>query len=219
MKKLLLSIILAYPLLTTAQVRDVTLLAPNVTQMDRSKDQLSSLPRQRVSTSIPLILTDQWQTVAFVSGNSPFDTNSFSQSRWDFTNNKIVTNTDNVFEQGYTLRSDMSLQNVTGMSKVQLRFVVPAPTPTYFPFPNSATTSFVDVTTLTIQNEVKNNTFGYDIYTNSDFRQYGCQIQLRALSYSNTSNILTGLISQVLTVLTGSNRESVLNSSLNIYAK
>jgi len=187
--------------------------------MERSKDQLASLPRQRVSTNTALILTDQWQTVNFVSGNSAFDTNSFAQTRWDFTNNKILANPDNSFEQGYTLRFDMSLQNVTGMSKVQLRFVIPAPTPTYFPFPNSATTSFVDVTTLTIQNETKNNTFGYDIYTNPDFRTYGCQIQVRALSYTNTSNILTGLISQVITTLTGGNRVQVLNSSLNIYAK
>lgn len=219
MKKLLLSIILAYSINVSAQVQDASLLDPHVTQMARATDQLSSLPRQRVSTSTALVLTDQWQTVSFVSGNSPFDMNNFTTSRWDFINNKILTNPLNNYEQGYTLRFDMSLQNVTGMSKVQLRFVIPAPTPTYFPFPNSSTNSFVDVTTLTIQGEVKNNTFGYDIYTNSDFRTYGCQIQMRALSYSNTSNILTGLISQVLQVLTGSNRVSVLNSSLNIYAK
>jgi len=219
MKKLLLSILLSYSLIASAQIQDQTLIDPHVSKMERFGDRLNALPRQRVSTSTALVLTDQWQTVAFVSGNSAFDTNSFTTSRWDFTNNKILTNSLNAFEQGYTLRFDMSLQNVTGMSKVQLRFVIPAPTPTYFPFPNSATTSFVDVTTLTIQNEVKNNTFGYDIYTNSDFRTYGCQIQLRALSYTNTSNILTGLISQVLTVLTGGNRVSVLNSSLNIYAK
>jgi len=219
MKKLLLSILLSYSLIASAQIQDQTLIDPHVSKMERFGDKLQALPRQRVSTNTALVLTDQWQTVAFVSGNSAFDTNSFTTSRWDFTNNKILTNPLNAFEQGYTLRFDMSLQNVTGMSKVQLRFVIPAPTPTYFPFPNSVTTSFVDVTTLTIQNEVKNNTFGYDIYTNSDFRTYGCQIQLRALSYTNTSNILTGLISQVLTVLTGGNRVSVLNSSLNIYAK
>lgn len=219
MKKLLLSIILAYSINASGQVQDASLLDPHVTQMARATDQLSSLPRQRVSTSTALILTDQWQTVTFVSGNSPFDMNNFTTPRWDFTNQKLLTNPNNSYEQGYTLRFDMSLQNVVGMSKVQLRFVIPAPTPTYFPFPNSASTSFVDVTTLTIGSEVKNNSFSYDIYTNSDFRTYGCQIQMRALSYSNTSNILTGLISQVLTVLTGGNRVSVLNSSLNIYAK
>lgn len=219
MKKLLLSIILAYSLNAYSQVQDASLLAPQVTLLDRAKDRLSSLPRQRVSTNTALVLTDQWQTVTFISGNSPFDMNNFSTSRWDFTNNKILTNPLNVYEQGYTLRFDMSLQNVTGMSKVQLRFVVPAPAPTYFPFPNSSTTSFVDVTTLTIQNEIKNNSFSYDIYTSADFRTYGCQIQMRALSYTNTSNILTGVISQVLNVLTGGNRVSILNSSLNIYAK
>ena len=219
MKKQLLIILVGLSTASLAQTQDVTILDPHVTQLQRTADLLSSLPRQRVSTSTALVLTDQWQTVSFVSGNSAFDMNNFATSRWDFANNKILTNPLNNYEQGYTLRFDMSLQNVTGMSKVQLRFVIPAPTPTYFPFPNSSTASFVDVTTLTIQGEVKNNSFGYDIYTNSDFRTYGCQIQMRALSYSNTSNILTGLISQVLTVLTGSNRVSVLNSSLNIYAK
>jgi len=122
-------------------------------------------------------------------------------------------------EQGYDLSLDMSLQNVTGMSKVQIRFVIPSPTPFYFPFPNSSSSSFVDATTLTIQGEVKNNHFQFPIYTNADFRTYGCQIQIRALSYSNTSNILTGLVSQLLTVLTGGNRVQVLNSSLNIYGR
>lgn len=219
MKKHLLIILLGLSTTSFAQTQDVTLLDPHVTQLGRFSDQLQALPRQRVSASTALVLTDQWQTVSFISGNSAFDMSSFATSRWDFTNQKILTNPLNNYEQGYTLRFDMSLQNVTGMSKVQLRFVIPAPTPTYFPFPNSSTNSFIDVTTLTIQNEVKNNSFGYDIYTNSDFRTYGCQIQMRALSYSNTSNILTGLISQVLTVLTGGNRVSILNSSLNIYAK
>jgi len=219
MKKHLLILLLGLSTASFAQTQDVTILDPHVTQIQRTADLLSALPRQRVSTSTALVLTDQWQTVTFVSGNSLFDMNNFATSRWDFTNSKLLTNPLNNYEQGYTLRFDMSLQNVTGMSKVQLRFVIPAPTPTYFPFPNSSTNSFVDVTTLTIQGEIKNNSFGYDIYTNSDFRTYGCQIQMRALSYSNTSNILTGLISQVLTVLTGSNRVSILNSSLNIYAK
>lgn len=219
MKKLLLFIIIGYSLNSYSQIQDVNTVEPHVTQFSRSTDLLGALPRQRVSTNTALVLTDQWQTLTFVSGNSPFDMNSFTSPRWDYVNSKLTPNPANNYEQGYTLRLDMSLQNVTGMSKVQIRFVIPAPTPIYFPFPNSSTNSFVDVTTLTIQGEVKNNTFGYDIYTNSDFRTYGCQIQIRALSYSNTSNIVTGVISQVLTVLTGGNRVSVLNSSLNIYAK
>ena len=185
--------------------------------MERSLDMLVAPPRQRVSRMTALTLTDTWQTISFIEGSSAFNLNSFPQSRWDYTTNKLKINPDNTLEQSYLLSFDYSLTNVINQSKVQMRFVIPAPTPIYFPFPDD-TEPYLDLCQLFMPGTLKQN-FIYPIYGNTSMRNYGVQIQMRVVSYVPTANILSGVISLLTTVLSGTNRVILNNCSLNIYSQ
>lgn len=197
---------------------DAQIVRPHITKDERANDMLQGTPRQRVSRLTSLTLTDQWQTVQFVEGSSAFNVNTFPQARWDYTNHKLLINPSNIMEQAYDLSFDYQVTNVTGQSKIQLRFVIPSPAPVYFPFPDDGNNAYVDLSEVNMIGIYKRH-FQFPIYGNANMRQYGVQIQMRVQSFNQTSNILTGVLSLVSTVLTGTNRVALNNCSLNIYAK
>jgi len=190
----------------------------HMTEPERYSDMFGGTPRQRVSKSTALVLTDTWQTIQFVSGNSTYDVNTFPEPRWDFVNHKMIANPNTTMEQAYDLSFDYQVTNVKGASKVQLRFVIPAPTPIYVPFPDDGTTGYVDLAEINNQGVFKKH-FQFPIYASTNIRTYGLQIQIRAVSYVTSSNILTGILTGLLTILTGSDRVTLNNCSLNIYSK
>lgn len=214
MKYKLTSVFLLFSLVTFAQVTDIS----DVTNNARFRDRLAGTPRQRVSTLTSLTLTENWQTIAFISGASSYNMNTFPQTRWDYANNKLLMNPENALEQAYDLSFDYTLNNVKGQSKIQMRFVVPAPAPFYFPFPDDALNAYVDISEVNMPGLYKRH-FQYPIYTSVLSRTYGLQIQVRAISFVPSVNILNGALSLLSTVLSGSDRVVMTNSSLNIYSK
>lgn len=211
MKKLLLAISI-FITFSTSQGQTVrTMVAEELRQIDT----YPGTPRQRVARMTALTLTDQWQTVVMVNGSSAFNMNTFPETRWDYTNNKMLLNPGNSTEQSYLLSFDYRLTNVTGMSKVQLRFLIPT-AGTSFPFPDD-TEPFVDLCQLYMPGILKQN-FLYPIYGNANMRQYGLQIQMRVVSYIQSVNILNGVISLSSSILSGTDRVTLNTCSLNIYS-
>lgn len=190
---------------------------PHLTAVDITSNLLPATPRQRVSRNTVLALTDQWQTIA-LSTIAPYDVSSFTVPRWDATNSRIVFDPAMTIEQAYDLSFDYQITNVKGSSKVQLRFAILAPTPLYFPFPEDLGAGYVDMAEINMPGIFKRH-FSYSVYTSTNIRAYGIQIQMRAISYIPNTNLITGLIANVLTVLAGTDRVNLNLANLNIYAK
>lgn len=213
MKRLFTMILLGLSLALDAQT-----VRTHITDYERDMDMLKATPRQRVARMTSLTLDTTWRTVVFVEGSSTFNTNTFPSARWDYVNNKLLINTNITFEQAYDLSFDYNLTNVTGQSKVQLRFLIPSPTPIMAPFPDDGATAYVDLSELNMPGTYKRH-WQYPIYGNASMRQYGLQIQMRVQSYTPSVNLLSGVISLLTTILTGTNRVTLNNCNLNIYAK
>jgi len=215
MKRLLVSLSFSLLCVTTHAQNNLR----HVTFPDITTDSIPASPRQRVSRSVVLALTDQWQAIGFISANSARDVNTFSSARFDFVNSKILFNNSVSMEQAYDLSFDYELTNNKGQSKIELRFVVLAPTPVYFPFPDAtAGNNYVDISEINMPGSFRRH-FEYTIHTTPDIKSYGVQIQMRAVSYVASTNILTGVITSLLTALTGTDRVNLNTANLNIYAK
>lgn len=211
MKKFILPLLL----LITFATSQAQIVRTMVAEELRKVDTYPGNPRQRVARMTSLVLTDQWQTVVMVTGSSAFNMNTFPESRWDYTNNKMLLNPGNSTEQSYFLSFDYKLTNITGMSKVQLRFLIPTAN-TSFPFPDD-TDPFTDLVQLYMPGIIKQNFF-YPIYGNTNMRQYGLQLQMRVVSYLQSVNILNGLVNLNSTLLSGADRVTLNTCSLNIYS-
>lgn len=211
MKKFIISLLCLITFATSQAQTVRTMVAEEL----RKVDNYPGNPRQRVARMTSMVLTDQWQTVVMVNGSSAFNMNTFQESRWDYTANKMLLNPANSTEQSYFLSFDYKLTNVTGMSKVQLRFLIPT-AGTSFPFPDD-TEPYTNLIQLYMPGVVKQNLF-YPIYGNANMRQYGLQIQMRVVSYLQSVNILNGLVSLSSSILTAGDRVTLNTCSLNIYA-
>lgn len=110
-----------------------------ITLRMRQNDLLPSTPRLRVSLNraAPLLLNSTWQTIPYVITNTPFDVNTFPDSRYDTTTSTIMPNTSVSSDQAYQLELDFKFQHTKRPLTFQLRFMVPAPTPIYFPLPQT----------------------------------------------------------------------------------
>jgi len=146
-------------------------------------------PRLRVNRTSKLDLTSSWQRVDF-NGSSARNGNSFPlvapgtpKVLWDATGKRLrfMEDQDRNYDVQFSLRtlSGSLIGSVLGMLavKVQFRFVVPAPTPVYFPLPDVAD-PYADLHTVNLTNAGQES-YGQPIYANSEIRQYGLGIDLR----------------------------------------
>lgn len=191
-----------------------------VADMERNRDMLPATPRQRVSMdrSVPLALTGAWQAVPFAAGASARDVNTFPVSRYDYANQLILANPMTGYEQAYNLSLDLSVNlNASNVYvKLAVRFVVPAPTPIYFPLPESQGRIDLPDQLMPPNGAVH---FDYTVYTNAAIKDYGAQVQVRATTYQlSGSGLLGGLIGLVTTVLSGNQRPTLTDAVMNMYA-
>ncbi len=176
-----------------------------ITDVMMSGDMIPATPRLRMSLdrSLPLSLDNTWQTVPWVSTNTPYDTNTFITPRYNTANNSIMPNTGVQYDQNYTLELDFKFSHTKRPLTFQLRFCVPRPAgsggPIYFPLPQSD--QYTDLLSLsktytggllgnllaignlslTEDTSVMTNRVTYfrTLYSSLGAKQYGIQIQLR----------------------------------------
>lgn len=152
-------------------------------------------PYIRVNRSDSLLLTTTFQRLD-LNGTSTRNANLFPTMpgmsgkvvEWDSTNKVFRFNTDSlhhydlIFNYRITSGGLINALNLN-VATVKLRFVVPSPTPRYFPFPDDGEYTDIDRTNLT--SELR-GTFNYILRGAADVRQYGIGIEL---AVSNTSLI------------------------------
>lgn len=191
---------------------------------DREKDRTRPVPRQRVSMNraAPMPLTGSWQAFPFAAGGSSYDTNSFPEPRYDFTNQLIVTNPAANLGQSYYVSVDFAVSSTQANTGIRfaVRFIVPRPTgaggPVYFPLPDS-------LGEMALPDEIqgagsKGLRFEHMIQANDLVRTYGVGVQLKATAYQLTSSgLLPGLVGALSVVLTGSQRPNLTDAVMNIY--
>lgn len=148
-------------------------------QQDIDMDNLNASPRLRVNRSASFPLSLSWQTIDF-NGSSTFNVNTFplmgstTSVGWDTTNKKFTFAQDTDRNYNVTLYYHVTAPLVP--ANIQFRFCIPAPTPVYFPFPD--TRQYLDLVTVY---GITDHGFEYSttIYANALVRQYGLQMQIR----------------------------------------
>lgn len=145
-------------------------------------------PRIRLNIQSNLVLTTSWQTLDF-AGTSTLNTNTYPMGPdgtnkyvyWDTTNKQFMFQAPS--DRNYTVTFNtkisssalISALNLT-MATAQLRFVVPSPTPIYFPLPDSDQAT--DISNIGLTSVVRNS-YVLPIYANSVMRQYGLKLQMQ----------------------------------------
>lgn len=172
-----------------------------ITEGERQGDMLPATPRLRISLnrSFPLILNNTWQTIPYATGNTPYDVNTFIEPRYNTSTYTIYPNTKVSTDQAYQLELDFKFQHTKRPLTFQVRFCVPAPTPIYFPLPQ--TDGYTDLryiaktytggligNLLTIGNlsltedtsqMTNREMYVRSIYSNLGIKDYGIQVQIR----------------------------------------
>ena len=145
-------------------------------------------PYIRLNRSTDLTLTTTWQRVDY-NGTSTRNTNTFPNApgtsnplvEWDSTSKvfKFNTTVDKHYDllMNYRINSStlISLLNLT-MTTVQLRFIVPSPTPRYFPLPDDG--GYIDIAYTGLATDVR-NTMNYILRAVPDVMQYGIGVEMR----------------------------------------
>lgn len=186
---------------------------------ERQDDMFQATPRQRVSMNraTPLVLTGAWQTVPFAEYGNPRDRNSFPTNRYDYANQLILANPETDYEQAYQLSMDfgVALNAANTYIKLALRFEVPAPTPMYFPLPDSLGRLDLPDQLVSPSGSVHAD---YTVYSAEPIRLYGARLQIRATGYRLNSGLLGNLVGVVTTILTGTDRPTLTDAAMNMFA-
>lgn len=166
-----------------------------LSEYNRANDALNDTPRLRMSLSGgPVVLTATWVRLAWaVSG--AYDVNSFPALTYDATNKLIKTNA--TASRNYDVEIFTAFTAALGILPLdlQLRFVVPSPTPIYFPFPSGA--GYTDLHRMS-RTPANPPPFKQILYFESAIRQYGFGIEMRApgiLSALNAPSLTDGALS------------------------
>jgi len=161
-------------------------------------------PYVRQNRSTDLVLSTTWQRVVF-NGTSTRNTNTFPLMdgtnrlvQWDAVNNVFDFNNpdarhyDVIFNFHINSSTLVSLLNLT-MTTVKFRFVVPSPTPRYFPLPDDG--GFADIAYTNLSADVR-GTYNYIVRSVSDVEQYGIGVEMCIAGAAlGTIKLVTGDIS------------------------
>lgn len=137
-------------------------------------------PRMRVNRAAPLALSTVWQRVAF-TGASPLNVNTFPGEApnrlvdWDAADWLFRFNAANDRNYSVQLFYHLTAGDVGGW--VQLRLVVPAPTPVYFPFPDGR--GCLDLAELAAGQDY-GGLLDVGIHADQLTRAYGIGVEVRA---------------------------------------
>ena len=144
----------------------------------RTTDTQANPPRLRASfnKAAPLVLTNAWQTVAFQKTGT-YDTDTFPNGgRFDVATNRLVAAAGETGDKQYDVEFFYKLTTaLLPIHDVQIRFLIPAPTPIAFPFPDGD--GFANIGSLLVS--PFNALYKQVLYFNALVRQYGIQVQLR----------------------------------------
>ena len=154
-----------------------------LSETDVMNGSLPPTPRFRVNRTAQLTLSQAWQRIDF-NGTSSFNLNSFplvaGQSYktvdWDAVNKLFKFNSN--ADRNYVLTFNYKFAGGLRPASVLLRFVIPAPSPVYFPFPE--TDKCTDLVTLESINDYR-SFFELSVYANASMRQYGLGIELKTV--------------------------------------
>lgn len=146
-------------------------------------------PYFKVSRSVNMNLTTSWQRIDFngTSTANTFPSGSDGINKkiyWDSTNklfkfnDTMDRNYDIQFNAKITSSSILSLLNVS-LTNIQLRYVVPAPTPLYFPLPDSD--QCIDIGAAGLLSTWR-GTHSYTVRVDALKRQYGLGVEMRISS-------------------------------------
>jgi len=144
-------------------------------------------PYVRQNRSSDLTLSTTWQRIDF-NGSSTRNANTYPVVQdtnklveWDSTDkvfkfyNSATRNYDVVFNFHVNSSTIISLLNLT-MTNIQFRFVVPSPTPRYFPLPDDG--GYIDLGMTGLASDVRDSV-GYIVRAVADVQQYGIGLEIR----------------------------------------
>ncbi len=157
----------------------------------REDNRTVTAPRLRTNISASLTLSTTWQRLNF-AGTSTLNVNTFTMPAgspspavyWDSTNKlfKFQATGDRNYDFNFNIVASssavLSLLNVS-LTNIQLRYVVPSPTPIYFPLPDSDQCINLMKAGLVSTDNASDNRV---IYANSAIRQYGLGMEMRISS-------------------------------------
>lgn len=160
-------------------------------------------PRIRVSRQASLTISTSWQRIDF-NGNTSLDVNTFPmmgdgtlQVYWDSAN-KLFRFNQNDVDRNFDVRFGTVFNQGISAVNMQLRFVVPSPTPLYFPFPSKADDTTLNGRGYTDLDQLPagvGTTYGTvykdNLYSNILARQYGVGVELKASASLLTMPVLT----------------------------
>lgn len=155
-------------------------MARVVLQEDIANDNLRASPRIRVNRTASMTLTTSWQDIDF-TGTSTFNLNTYPDMTggksvtWDAANKKFAFRSPE--DRNYELTFYFAFAGGLRPVDIYLRFAIPAPTPIYFPFPD--TRGYINIATLERITDYGSE-YNTTIYANAAMRQYGLKLQLKS---------------------------------------
>lgn len=162
-----------------AAATSATTAAVSAMNTARQNDTQVNPPRLRASLQASLTLTNVWQTVSFKKTGT-YDVDTFPNGgRFDTANNKLIAASGETQDKQYDVEFFYKFTAaLVPINDIQLRFMIPAPTPIYFPFPDGD--GFVNLGQMVLS--PFNSTYKQTLYFNAQVRQYGIHLQLRTAS-------------------------------------
>lgn len=153
----------------------------HLTDQDIANDRLMASPRFRISTASTLTLDNTWKRIVF-GGTEILNTNTFPVDKnqtqkkiyWDATNTLIKFTPDTARSYNYTFFYNINA--VLPPVDAQLRFVIPSPTPFYFPF--SSQGGYIDLESIERATSRQRQLAG-TLYTLPDVFTYGLGIEMK----------------------------------------
>lgn len=149
-------------------------------------------PRMRVSKQASMNITTAWQRIDFDGLTSldvnlfPFMSNGLRQVYWDSVNKVFKFNPVD-HDRNFDIRFGTVFSQGLTIVNMQLRFVVPAPTPLYFPFPLKADDATLQGRGYTDLNQLPagvgtdyGTVYKDNLYSNALARAYGVGIEMKA---------------------------------------
>lgn len=158
----------------------------NESEAERQDNTSVPAPRLRTNISAALTLTTTFQRLDF-AGTSTLNTNTFTMNGanpmvyWDATNKlfKFQAPADKNYDFNFNMKlASSSVLSVLSLAlaTIQLRYVVPSPTPIYFPLPDSDQCINIQQVGLIATDSATDNRI---VYANALIRQYGLGLEMR----------------------------------------
>ena len=162
---------------------------------DLVEDRLKNQPYLRATTLNNISVNNTWVRLDF-SGNSNFNNNTFplkdvdKMIYWDNVNKKFIFNRDTI--GFYSIKLDFLLKGGNRNTTLDMRFVIPAPTPIYFPLPES----FERKTLIRLlrKNSLESADHLEIIRTTDILTDYGLGVELKITNNASNVKLEDGII-------------------------